>query len=109
MDEHREEIQSKFFRSGPKTALGIKLCTESPSTCILHWSFTFMEMGMYHTIASKACVTMDKCENTEKMVFLINGAPHPTLETACTAVFEGHYLLFLTDLYQEMGVLQAQP
>ncbi len=65
-----------------------------------------MDLGMCHCIHSEASVAVSQRDSGGECVFLINGKGHDTLESACSAIFGGHYSCFLTEFYQEMGVEQ---
>lgn len=71
-----DEIQARHFRTGPRAFLSIR---QDPLW--VEWSFTFADMGMFHTIESRALASQTESE-----------------------VFAGHYARFLDELYGDMGI-----
>ena len=90
-----EEIQARYFRKGPYTCLTIG---HDPLTDIVDWCFTFADLGMYHIIESRACVT-----RTPAGVFSVNREEAQSENEALARVFAGHYIQFLIELYADAG------
>jgi hypothetical protein len=97
MDWHTrtDEIQSRFFRAGPRTFLWLDYGTLSPD--LLQWSFTFMDLGMCHTLTGHASANVLPSGG-----YLVNFKHHPTEEAALEAVFGEHYPGFVERLYKDM-------
>lgn len=87
-----DEIQTRFFRTGPKTFLWLDYGTLSPD--LLQWSFTFMDLGMCHTLSGHARV--------QQPGFLVNGRVFASESDALEAVFGGHYQKFVDGLYRDI-------
>ncbi len=94
MDWHTRsnEIQARFFRTGSKTFLWLKHHQD-----LLQWSFTFMDLGMCHTLSGHARV-----HSAPSGGYLVNQRPHSTEDEALLAVFGGHYQTFVDRLYRDV-------
>ena len=91
------EIQALHFRGpGPYTYLWIDY---KPTSRLLSWCFTFMDLGMCHSLSGKA--TVEPCKAG---AFLVDGMPFPNEASALAYVFGGHYAHFLREFYRELGV-----
>lgn len=99
MDWTPGEIQSRYFRTGDKTFLWLDY---DEITALLSWSFTFLDLGMCHTLSGRATVSL--LPHTPP-VYMVNGQSAATREQAMHAVFAGHYRDFLVQLYADLGVL----
>jgi hypothetical protein len=99
MDWHTrtEEIQHRYFRSGKYAYLWIDY--EPEVDTLLTWTFTFMDLGMYHTLSGHAHVF---CPS--QGVFSVNGHSHANENAALDCVFAGHYARFLRRFYREMQI-----
>jgi hypothetical protein len=94
------EIQARHFRGpGPYAYLWIDY---KPAARLLSWCFTFMDLGMCHSLSGKATV-----EPAEPGGFLVDGLPFPDEPGALAHVFGGHYAHFLRELYRDLGVEHA--
>lgn len=90
-----DEIQARFFRTGPKTYLWLDYGTLSRD--LLQWSFTFMDLGMRHTLSGHARVLQ-----AESGEYVVNGRGHASENDALESVFGRHYLDFVDRLYRDM-------
>ena len=99
MDWHTrtEEIQHRYFRSGKYAYLWIDY--EPEVDTLLSWTFTFLDLGMYHTLSGHAHVS-----RLSQGVYSVNGRKHATENAALDRVFAGHYQLFLRNFYREMQI-----
>lgn len=94
MDWHTRsnEIQARFFRTGSKTFLWLEQQQD-----LLRWSFTFMDLGMCHTLSGHASVLQ-----AESGEYVVNGWGHASENDALEAVFGKHYHNFVDRLYRDM-------
>lgn len=92
------EIQPCYFRAGDKTFLWLDYNEE---TALLSWSFTFLDLGMCHTLSGRATVSLVP---NSPSAYMVNGQVHGTREQAMHAVFAGHYKDFIVQLYLDLGV-----
>ena len=90
-----DELQSRFFRTGPKTFLWLDYGRLSPD--LLQWSFTFMDLGMCHTLSGHA-----RADVLPSGGFLVNNTHYMIEDAALEAVFAGHYPCFVERLYRDM-------
>lgn len=97
MDWHArtDEIQARFFRAGPKTCLWLDYGTLSKD--LLQWSFTFMDLGMCHTLSGHARVQLAGAGE-----YVVNGRGHASENDALETVFGKHYQNFVDRLYRDM-------
>jgi hypothetical protein len=98
MDWNPDEIQPRYFRAGDKTFLWLDY---DEKTALLSWSFTFLDLGMHHTLSGRATVS---CLPGTPPAYTVNGAIQPSREAAMHAVFARHYAEFITQLYADLGV-----
>ena len=91
------EIQTRFFRTGPRTFLWLEHGVFSQD--LLQWTFTFMDLGMCHTLSGHARVIPVPTGG-----FLVNKNLYQTEEAAIHAVFGNHYPTFVDRLYRDMLV-----
>jgi hypothetical protein len=94
--ERSEEIQRLYFRTGPYTYLWMKYDHSSQQ---LVWCFTFMDLGMCHSISSHTVVFCDG-----NGMFCVDGENWVSETQALASVFDGHYTRFVWDLYTDMGI-----
>lgn len=94
MDWHTraDELQARFFRTGSRTFLWLKHQQD-----LLQWSFTFMDLGMCHTLSGHARVSPGPSGG-----YLVNQRQYATEDEALYAVFGGHYQAFVDRLYRDM-------
>ena len=88
------EIQALHFRGPPKACLWIK---HDPASNLLEWTFTFMDMGLNHTISSFSTVSRDKHGE-----FTVDGQSEPNEASALHSVFGGHYARCLQEIEQDL-------
>jgi hypothetical protein len=93
-NELLESLKQEFFGSGPLTHLHL---AQGPGT--IAWTFTFMDLGLCHTIESSHRITVD----TNRTIH-IDGKPQPSAASARSAVFGGRYAQCISELYDEMGI-----
>jgi len=100
MDWHTrtDEIQERYFRTGPRTCLWIECAKHDPT--ILTWSFTFMDIGMCHTISGHARVV----KVSKNGPFKVNELEYPDENQALAAVFQGHLQDFQNRFYKQMSL-----
>jgi hypothetical protein len=89
-----ESLKQEYFRSGPYTYLHL---LQTPDT--IAWTFTFMDLGLCHTIKSTHCITIDTYHTIH-----VDGKPQPSTASARSAVFGGRYAQRIRELYDEMGI-----
>ena len=89
-----QEIQRRFFRAPPCAYLWVDFSHENS---LLSWCFTFMDLGMCHTISSTTTVVQ------KNGCFLVGRESWPTEDMALEAVFGGHYEHFLQEFYRDVG------
>ena len=94
--DRADEIQARFFRTGTRTFLWLDYGTGGPT--LLRWSFTFMDLGMCHTLSGRARVQQQQ----ENKGWLVNGKEHASENDAMHAVFAGHFQSFVDGLYRDM-------
>jgi hypothetical protein len=99
MDWHTrtEELQSRFFRTGSRACLWIDKMGKSVDPSVLTWTFTFMDLGMCHTISGHARVV-----KSDDGAILVNDVRYPNEDAALEAVFADHYQKFLNHFYRQM-------
>jgi hypothetical protein len=88
------EIQALHFRPPPKAVLWIK---HDAASNLLEWTFTFMDLGMNHTISSFSIVARD-----EHGDFTVDGQSEPNEASALHSVFGGHYARCLQEISQDL-------
>lgn len=88
------EIQALHFRPPPRACLWIK---HDPASNLLNWTFTFMDMGMNHTVSSFSIVARD-----EHGDFTVDGQAEPNEASALHSVFGGHYERCLQEISQDL-------
>ena len=94
--DHTHTIQEEYFRPGPYAYLWIDY---SQVDHLLTWCFTFMDLGMYHSISSHARV---KCD--DQGVYTVDGKHPFSREQAIFMVFSGYYAHFIVELYRDLGI-----
>ena len=92
-EDRIQEIQDKYFRSGPYTRLDIDYCKKKNR---LRWKFSCMDFGMCHVISGHAIVVGEES-------FSVNGRSNLSREQAWEAVFSGHYAAFMRDFFRDIG------
>ena len=95
-----EEIQARYFLSRPKAYLWIDF---KPLDDLLVWSFTFEDLGMYHTLSSHAYVSV-----TVQGGYYVNSQLQESEEKALDKVFGGHYCRFIKDLYKSLNIEMSE-
>lgn len=94
----KDEIQARFFRPPPYARLWIEY---SPVNDLLSWSFTFMDLGMCHTISYNTTIAQ------ENGSYRVGRESWPNEDMALEAVFGGHYNNFLNEFYMDMTLESA--
>lgn len=97
-DARQIEIQSRFFRPPPYAYLWMEY---APKAHYLAWCFNFMDLGMCHSLSSKAIVRIQP-DGT----YVVDDTPYPDEDAALEAVFGGHYAHFMSELYRDLRVDQ---
>ena len=95
-----EEIQALHFK-GPCPYAYLWIDYKPPAR-LLSWCFTFMDLGMCHTLVGKS--TVEACDSG---TFLVDGRSHPNEASALAYVFGGHYAHFLEELYLDLCIVYA--
>lgn len=90
------ELQTRFFKPPPMAYLWVDY---KPEGDYLSWCFNFMDLGMCHSISSKAIV-----KALPDGTFLVDGLSFSNEDSALDAVFGGHYSHFIWELYRDLGV-----
>ena len=90
------ELQTRFFRAPPLAYLWIDY---KPEAHYLSWCFNFMDLGMCHSLSSKAVV-----RRMEDGSYVVDKTTYGTEDEALAAVFGGHYAHFMYELYRDLGV-----
>lgn len=93
------EIQSRYFRVGPGTHLWLDYDEKAET---LLWCFTFLDLGMCHTLTGTATLTFPTLP--DMMHYTVNGQTELDSDSAMQRVFAKHYQNFLTRLYIDLGV-----
>lgn len=98
MDWTPSEIQARFFRVGNQTFLWLDY---NEDAALLSWSFTFLDLGMCHTLSGRATVSLLP---HSPPVYSVNGQIHDTREEAMHAVFANHFNDFMTQIYADLDI-----
>ena len=67
--------------------------TMTQKSKLLELTFTFMDMGMYHTISSFAIISYNQHGN-----FMVDGQSEPNEASALFSVFGWHYSRYIADI-----------
>lgn len=100
LDWHTQQakrIQEHYFRPPPYAYLWLDY---NPSGKLLSWCFTFMDMGMCHSLTAKSVTVCPQPDGS----FLVNGIAYLTEKDAQDAVFGGHYAHFIQEFHRDLGV-----
>lgn len=95
-DARQDEIQTRFFRPPPKAYLWMEY---RHAAHYLSWCFNFMDLGMCHSLSSRAVV-----KALPDGTFLVDDVSYPDESSALEAVFGGHYAHFMSELYRDLHI-----
>lgn len=82
-ERYLEHIKAKFFRTEGRSHLHVVVEDAPNESLVIHWTFTFDDMGSFHTLSGTSVIEMPELFGP----VLVDGQPFYDIQEAETAIF----------------------